>query len=194
MQEFSLSQSQQSAQSLGRATDKTTEQNDFAQAFACHRSRLLRLIAGMGLSCQSADMLQEVYLAALKKPGRWQNQKQLSMWLTQVTINSCMQEFRRRKQFSRSAEQICEKYQRQNAGPATPAQKAITAEHLTIIMQALRDMDEQFQVPLMLKYFNHMDSKQIGEVMQLKHVTVRSRLRKGRMILAQKLTEKGVSL
>ncbi len=93
MQELDLSVNETSSRAEGREV----EQIGFADAFSRRRGYLTRIIAGMGLGGESDDILQEVYLAALRRPGRWRTDKELVSWLIQVTVNSCMQEFRRRR-------------------------------------------------------------------------------------------------
>ncbi len=56
----------------------------------------------------------------------------------------------------------------------------------------LQELDGSLLSVMVLRYFNGMNSNEIGEVLSLNASTVRSRLRQGRMILAKGLIERGV--
>src|SRR5688572_15485633 len=59
--------------------------------------RLARLALGLGLKQdQVADVLQEVYLTAMRKPPAIEDQAALLRWLLQVTVNRCHLEHRQR--------------------------------------------------------------------------------------------------
>ena len=62
------------------------------------------------------------------------------------------------------------------------------------MMQCLHQMDESLQVPLAMRYFCELNSTKIGEILELEPGTVRKRLHKGRIILADALLKKGIEL
>jgi len=43
----------------------------------------------MGWSGETQDVVQEVFLAALKNLGRFRGRSSLSTWLTAITVNEC---------------------------------------------------------------------------------------------------------
>ncbi|MHC4570014.1 MAG: sigma factor-like helix-turn-helix DNA-binding protein [Planctomycetota bacterium] len=55
-------------------------------------------------------------------------------------------------------------------------------------------MDESLQVPLAMRYFCALNSTEIGEILDLEPGTVRKRLYKGRIVLADALLKKGIKL
>ena len=52
-------------------------------------------------------------------------------------------------------------------------------------------MDEKLKTPLVLRYFQNMNSSQIAEILEVADATVRTRLRQGRMKLAAELRKAG---
>ena len=56
------------------------------------------------------------------------------------------------------------------------------------------EMDESLQVPLAMRYFCELNSTEIGEILELEPGTVRKRLYKGRIILADALLKRGIKL
>lgn len=178
---------------LPEAADETAEKWTFEQVYQQELGRLRRIVAGMGLrASDSRDVLQEVFLTGLRRPGSWRDKVGVGRWLIRVTVNRCILEFRRRKQFQRSALKILENRAQSNQSSTGPEQHVIRAEEMEAVRDGLRRLDGMLQGPLVLRYFCDFNATQIGEILELKPATVRSRLRQARMILANELMKKGI--
>jgi len=174
-------------------TEQSAQKDRFAEVFGQRLAQLKRIVAGLGFGpADAADIIQEVYLTALRRPGRWLGTEEAARWLIRVTVNHCLKEFRRRKRFKHHISKIIKQNWLDKKPARRPEQEVIRSEQLTIVRQALRELDSSLQGPLVLKYFCGFDARQIGEILQLNHSTVRSRLRKARMILAQRLLAQGI--
>ena len=159
--------------------------------FLAHRDRLRCIAAGMGLSgVDIEDCLQDVSVKALENTGQFDSDGNCLSWLARVTINRCLTMHRRRKSFLKRASEVLK---RMGKPPnASPAGRAVKAEELEIVRLGLKELDGSMLAPLVLKYFCELDSTEIARVLDLNASTVRSHLRKARMILAGKLVQKGV--
>jgi len=154
------------------------------------RGRLKRVAAGMGFGPADAeDIVQEVSLRAMQS-GEYRGEKEALLWLMRVTVNECLAEHRRRKRFRKGALEILKRRRRKVSKGAD--ERAIKAEELEKVREAMREMDGSLLSVMVLRYFCDMNSKQVGEALGLNPSTVRSRLREGRMILAGKLAAMGV--
>ncbi|HCO95340.1 MAG TPA: hypothetical protein DIU00_15555 [Phycisphaerales bacterium] len=163
--------------------------------FIRHIERLRRLVIAMGLSAEEGqDILQDVYVEAIKSPPKYCSDKEASKWLMRVTINRCLLEFRRRKRHNRAASEVVKQWAELKNYSSGPDMQAIHAEEVEAMMQCLREMDELLQVPLVMRYFCELNSSEIGEILELEPGTVRKRLYKGRIILADALMKKGIKV
>lgn len=155
--------------------------------------QLRRLVTGMGLRAQEGeDILQDVYLEAIKRPPKHCSGEKAGRWLMRVTINKCLSEFRKRRQYQKVANKILQQRTEIKNAPAGPDKQAIHAEETEAMKQCLSEMDKSIQVQMIMKYFCELNSNEIGEILELKPGTVRKRLCKGRMILAEALLRKGI--
>ena len=155
--------------------------------------RLKRIAAGMGLGVSDVeDVLQEVSIRAMSNAGMKLTEREALAWLIRVTVNQCIVEHRRRKRFSRKAAEILRRGRDLENGSARPDETAIKIEELETVREMLQGLDESLLSVMVLRYFDGMNSNEIGDVLSLNASTVRSRLREGRMILAKGLTERGV--
>jgi DNA-directed RNA polymerase specialized sigma24 family protein len=60
------------------------------------------------------------------------------------------------------------------------------------VRETLQKLDGSLLGPLVLRYFCDLNSTEIGQILELKQSTVRSRLREARLVLARQLMRRGV--
>jgi RNA polymerase sigma-70 factor (ECF subfamily) len=155
--------------------------------------RLRRLVVGMGLRVEEGeDILQDVYIEAIRKPPKNCSAEKAKRWLMRVTANRCLLEFRQRKQHQRATVEVLKRWTEIKNAPLRPDNQAIRTEEIEAIRQCLSEISESLKVILAMKYFCELNSNEIGEILELKPGTVRKRLCKGRIILAQTLLRKGI--
>ncbi|MFC1762544.1 RNA polymerase sigma factor [Planctomycetota bacterium] len=159
--------------------------------FLAHRERFRRVAAGVGLGgADIEDCLQDVSVVALKQAKNLATQEDCLRWLTRVAVNRCLIEHRRRRGFLSKAAEI---YRRQRKPqPVSAAHAAVAIEELERVRLGLQVLEDTHLAPLVLRYFSDMDATEIGQVLELKPSTVRSRLREARLKLAHELLKKGV--
>ena len=176
------------------ASERSSEAN-FVGVFFAEMGRLKRIIAGMGLGASDAeDVLQDVVIQALRRTGKGQTKEDGIRWLIKVTVNRCLMEHRRRRSFCRKAPEIL-KRRSETATNLTAADKnVIVTEEIEIMRETLQELDESLLMPMVLRYFCDLNSKEIGGILGSNPSTVRSRMREARMILAKRLVERGIEL
>jgi len=177
------------------AAGERSSDADFVDIFSAEMGRLKRIIAGMGLGASDAeDVLQDVVIQALRRAGKCQTKEDGIRWLIKVTVNRCLMEHRRRRNFRRLASEILKRRSETKTHPKTAENKAIVAEELEIMRKTLQELDGSLLTPMVLRYFCDLNSSQVGEILSLSPSTVRSRLREARMILAKRMVERGIEL
>jgi RNA polymerase sigma-70 factor (ECF subfamily) len=182
-----------SVHALERTEDGGAD-NRFATAFIRQRPQLRRLVVGMGFDAADADdILQDVFVEASQRPGHYRGDADAERWLTRVTVNRCLLEYRRRQRFRRAATEILRRRQRaaQLRGRAEVDGAFVRIEEIESVRAALRELDGDLSAVLVLRYFCERNTTQIGEILRLPAATVRSRLRTARLFLAQRLKRKG---
>jgi RNA polymerase sigma factor (sigma-70 family) len=172
------------------AIDGSAELN-LMEIFLAECSRLRRIIAGMGLNAADGeDVLQDISVKAMRQSAKLHTSQDCIRWLIKATVNQCLVEHRRKRSFQKQANEIL---QRKSEIQTNSAEKnVIAAEELEIIRQSLKKLDDNLLVPVVLRYFCDLDSKEIGEILQQNPSTIRTRLSDARMILAKSLLERGV--
>jgi len=180
------------AQADQTAGERSSESN-FVDIFLAELGCLKRIVAGLGLSVQDdEDVLQDVSIQALKQSGKYRTREDDVRWLIKVTVNRCLMEHRRRRSFSRHAQEILRRRAETKTASKGTDEKVIDGEELEIVRESLQKLDDSLLGPTILRYFCDLNSKEVGQILGLKPSTVRSRLREARMILAKQLLERGV--
>jgi len=178
---------------MDHATNESLSGSKLLDVFSAELGRLKRIIAGMGLSAPDGeDVLQDISIKALKQTRELESPEDDIRWLIKVTVNRCLMEQRRRRTFSRHAQEILKRKQQTKMASKATDEKVIIAEELEIVRKSLQKLDDSLLAPIVLRYFCDMNSKEVGEILALSPSTVRSRLREARMILAKGLLERGV--
>ena len=146
------------------------------------------IIAGMGFGRRDAeDILQDVSVQVLKQQMDNTSRPLALAWLKRVTVNRCISEYRRRARFQRRVPMVFRHQQAKGRAVAAPDDQIIRQERINIIRQALKNLDDELLLPLVLRFFCDHNASEIAEILHIKASSVRSRLRKARLILADAL-------
>ena len=145
--------------------------------------RLAALTAALGLkSEQAADVLQDVYLAALKQPPAIEGAAELSRWLFRVTANRAQLEHRRRGRWRRLWQALASAWQNGRSEESV-------GELKTEVERALSTLDADDRKLVAMRYFAELNSREIAEIVGIPESTVRGRLRAARRKLAIELAD-----
>ncbi len=174
-------------------TTKGSGEPGIVSVFLREQERFKCIIAGMGLNrTQGEDILQNVSIEAMQYPRDFPNADEAVRWLTKVTVNRCLLEYRNKQRFDRKASEILERRKEKNESASGADEKAIVAEELDIVRETLRELDESVLMVMVLRYFCDLTSEEIGAILHLNPSTVRNQLRDGRITLAKRLLERGI--
>lgn len=155
-------------------------------AFLAAAPRLRRVAGGLGFGPADVDdILQRVYVALRERPPEWRGAEALEHWLYRTTVNACRLEYRRRTRFQRAVHAR----PAEAPAPVSAADAAERQEQRERVRQALLALDEDLAVPLLLRYFCDWDATRIGALLELPAGTVRARLHRARLRLADQLGE-----
>lgn len=157
-------------------------------AFGLLYDRYARMVHGI-LLCRVPprevdDLVQEVFLLALRKLDSLRDLSRFGAWLSTITRNRANDYYRntsRAEQPMGPAEE--EKAQNCSTDHAAEQEAAMT-------LAVLRTLPETYREPLMLRLVEGMTGPEIASRMGLTHGSVRVNLHRGMQMLRHKLAEK----
>ncbi|MBT8215599.1 MAG: sigma-70 family RNA polymerase sigma factor [Acidimicrobiia bacterium] len=159
------------------------DQEAFNALMRAHEDRVFAIALRMMRNRDAAlDATQETFLTLYRKADRFHHQSAFSTWLYRVTINTCYDQLRKQKR--RRADPLPET----NDPPdAHSADELLGAELRPDLAAALQTLPEDFRTAVVLSDFEGHSLETVAEILEVPIGTVKSRLFRGRRLLAQKL-------
>jgi RNA polymerase sigma-70 factor (ECF subfamily) len=150
-----------------------------------HQQRIHRLVRRLsGWSSDAEDLVQEVFIAAMRGAKKFDGRSSIETWLTRIAINTCRADRRRRLlrvKFWKSMmnhESILE---------TTP--QVETRETAERVVKCLRKLAGKYREVMVLRYLEEQSVAEIAKLLELSTGTVEVRLHRGRQMLRERLPD-----
>ena len=142
---------------------------------------------------QTEDVTQEVFITVLKNMDKLSglDDARLKGWLYRVATNAALDCKRRGKHEVLSDEPVGNDVA---DFTASPEDQTVEGDTASIVRAALDELDEGYSSVLRMHYFSEMGVADIADALGISVGTVKSRLSRGRALLAKSLKAKGVTL
>jgi len=157
-------------------------------AFGCLYERYARMVHGILLSRvpppEVDDLVQEVFLAALRQLHALRDVARFGAWLAVITRNRANDYYRKSGPQTALTEPVSEE---QTGGrPHNPAE----AQEAAMILAVVRTLPEAYREPLILRLVEGLTGPEIASRTGLKHGSVRVNLCRGMQMLREKLNDR----
>lgn len=143
----------------------------------------------------AADVTQEVFWKAWRALPTFRRESSFSTWLYRLTDNACLDLLRREKKRRGDAslddeESLSLAQQLPHPGPS-PQEHLERGERMTALEQGLQQLSQEHRRILVLREINGLSYQEIGTILGLSDGTVKSRLARARLALANYLRQSG---
>jgi len=157
-------------------------------AFGLLYHRYARMVHGI-LLCRVPprdvdDLVQEVFLLALRKLDSLRDISRFGAWLSTITRNRANDYYRKASPVDRAADFGAEEQAESRTNDHAVEQQA------AMTLAVLQTLPEAYRESLTLRLVEGMTGPEIAERMGLKHGSVRVNLHRGMRMLREKLVEK----
>ena len=126
------------------------------------------------------DATQEAMIAVARGIGRFDGRSSFTTWLYRVSTNAALDEGRRKSRRPVPVEELPEP-----AGGGSSVESRVSAR--IDVDTALQSVPEEFRVAVVLRDLCDLDYAEIAAVLDIPPGTVRSRIARGRRVLAEVL-------
>ena len=171
----------QDAQLLARVLEG--DHDAFAEIMRNHQDRVFSVcLRIMGNREYALDATQETFLTAFRKASQFKGDSALGTWIYRIAVNTCYDHLR--KQRRRRADPIPD-----HLDPADhSAEEAVESAGLRPgIQKALAAIPEDFRTAVILADIEGLGLPDVAEILGVPVGTVKSRVFRGRRLLAQEL-------
>ena len=132
---------------------------------------------------EAYDLVQEVFIRAIREERLFTPDFRIKAWLYRVTSNLCFNLVRNKKR--RSA--ILDAAKMSDRSDADQIADIFSDERRVEVLRAISTLSEEHQNILMMRYYNDLSYKELSEVLDVKLGTVMSRLSRARSKLLEVL-------
>jgi RNA polymerase sigma-70 factor (ECF subfamily) len=129
------------------------------------------------------DLVQEVFLAALRQLHGLRDVSRFGAWLAAITRNRANDYFRKSWYKAALTEPVCEEQAEGRASDPADAEQA------AVILAVVRTLPDAYREPLILRLVEGLTGPEIADRTGLKHGSVRVNLCRGMQLLRDKLEE-----
>lgn len=177
--------SQNDAREADQALMERVSQGDakaFQQLVASGTDRVLSVARRMlGDDTEAEDVAQDVFLRLWRQADRWEGGRaQVSTWLYRVTVNSCIDRLRSRRE--ETVEELPEV-----SREATQQQSLEEDDLQDYVEMALQGLPERQRMALVLFHYESLSMTAVAEAMDASVEAVESLLARGRRTLKKNL-------
>lgn len=169
------------AKLLARVLDG--DHDAFGEIMRNHEDRVFSVcLRIMGNREHALDATQETFLTAFRKASQFQGNSALGTWIYRIAVNTCYDQLRRQKR--RRADPIPD-----HLDPADhQAEDAVTSAGLRPeIQRALASLSDDYRSAVILSDIEGLGLPEVAEILGVPVGTVKSRVFRGRRLLAQYL-------
>lgn len=167
------------------------DERAFRSFYRTHAAAVFRI--ARRFSCSDADaeeVVQETFIAVFKTVSSFRGEARLSTWLYRVTVNQALKRARWRRRRRETPDVVLSP---QISDRPSPESEIINRQAAQVLLERCLDrIDEKKRVVLVLYELEHLDTRQIAEVLQINRSTVLTRLARGRAELRSHAAACGV--
>lgn len=173
------------------------DQEAFAELVALHEKQVYNLCLRMtGHPEDARDLAQEAFLKAWRGLRFYKFESSFSTWLYRLTSNVCIDFLRQQKRRGTGSLVVSDEEGEETElevpdHEPLPEQQVIQQENQRIVAAAMDELEEEFRLALTLRVVDELSYEEIGEILDLKPGTVKSRIARARIKLKKILTESG---
>ena len=157
-----------------------------------HYDRLYAVCRRMtGNDADAADAAQEAMIGIVRGLERFDLRSRFSTWAYRVAVNASLDELRRRRRRPALHRSDADETGAPMVSSASAGESSV--DDRLVVDAALRKLPEEFRAAVVLRDLCTLDYAEIAEVLEIPAGTVRSRIARGRALLADLLGEPGVA-
>ena len=159
----------------------------FEELVAAHADRINRLCYRLlGWRCDVEDVVQDVFLAALRALPEFRGQSDAATWLTRIAINTCRTHGRKRLRLRLFGGSPVEP--ELSAGSVAEG-PLLARERSARVRRAVRKLSAKYREVVVLRYLEELSPTEIGGVLGLSRNAVDVRLNRARERMRRELAD-----
>ncbi len=129
------------------------------------------------------DITHDAFLRAYVNLRRYRLDKRFSTWVFTIAANLCRNRLRYRRNHP-----VFE-LENDSGGGTDPAREVAKEERHVRVREALERLPYAYRAPLVLRFYNDLSYREIGDILGIPEGTVKTRIHRGKAMLKEQLGE-----
>lgn len=161
----------------------------FNRLMEMHEKRMYAVALRMcGNREDAQDCLQEAMLRVYRAIGGFKGQSSFSTWVYRITMNTCLDELRRKKnRQNTSLDNLLDQGWSPSDGENVPEKQALQSETRRCLHGAIQELPEDMRSAIVLRDIHGLSYDEIASALNINVGTIKSRISRGREKLREKL-------
>jgi RNA polymerase sigma-70 factor (ECF subfamily) len=174
---------------LRRAQKGDTEA--FEELMAAQESRMYAIaLRMMGNREDAQDCAQDAMVRIYRAMGSFKGQSSLATWIYRITMNTCLDELRRRKvRKVTSLDTLVEAGWSPTDKGETPEEHGLRSEKQAVLNEAIQSLPEDMRAAIVLRDIKGYTYDEIADILDANVGTIKSRISRGRERLREILSK-----
>lgn len=134
---------------------------------------------------EAEELIQDVYLCALKKLNTLRNKDRLKQWLLRITRNTCLNRVRKERLYRL----LLFKVRNDQVEMNTPELNILQEEQHQKLKNAVNRLPQKQRIVFIFREYGQLSYREIASILGIKEGTVMSRLNRARQAVITQLKE-----
>jgi len=143
----------------------------------------------LGSSSDAEDVTQETFIALMTTVKSFNKRSSFSTWLYRVTTNRCLDRLRAKRPIPVDPSELESQGVMWQSSDGNPEASAIARDTGDLIAKTLQELPGNFRAAVILRDIEGLEYMQIAEALDTTMGTVKSRISRGRRLIAQTLKQ-----
>ena len=163
----------------------------FEELMAAQESRMYAIaLRMMGNREDAQDCAQEAMVRIYRAMGSFKGQSSLATWIYRITMNTCLDELRRRKvRKVTSLDTLVESGWSPTDKGETPEEYGLRSEKQTVLNDAIQSLPDDMRAAIVLRDIKGYTYDEIADILNANVGTIQSRISRGRERLREILSK-----
>jgi len=135
----------------------------------------------------ASDVTQEIFIRIYHNLDKFHEERNFSSWVFTISRNYCIDYWRKNKKYLQNQE-LDEKI---SSDQATPEDNLINASEIEVLRKRISRLDPDLRLILILRDIHDLSYQEIAERFAIPEGTVKSRINRARLRLAQEYLREG---
>ncbi len=136
----------------------------------------------------AADVTQDIFIKIYHNLDKFREEKSFSSWIFTISRNYCVDYWRKNKKHLLNKQELDEKI---SINDPTPEENLVMKSEIEILRRKISQLEPELRLALILRDINELSYHEIAEKFAIPEGTVKSRINRARLKLAQSFIREG---